>query len=170
MIDYSFTSAMWVMILNYLDKKSMYIGPYKTPNKALSCLVLSREGARGASPPPLIVRTKWGPKSQKIFFLETGPPLSQSLDDRSPPPPAYLKVWIRHWRMHEFLHVICHPRGYSLILAIQVCAAPSGRVFAPVWSENGYTLCPFWSGIGYGFWGNYGGVWPYLSFQFQMSK
>ena len=29
-----------------------------------------------------------------------------------------------------------------------------------VGSENGYlTLCPFWSGIGYGFWGNYGSVW-----------
>ena len=28
-----------VMILNYLDKKSMYIGLYMTPNKALSCLV-----------------------------------------------------------------------------------------------------------------------------------
>ena len=26
---------------------------------------------------------------------------------------------------------------------IQVCAAPSGRVFAPFWFENGYTLCPF---------------------------
>ena len=24
--------------LNYLDKKSMYIGLYKTPNKVLSCL------------------------------------------------------------------------------------------------------------------------------------
>ena len=23
------------------------------------------------------------------------------------------------------------------------CAAPSGRVFAPFWSEHGYTLCPF---------------------------
>ena len=30
-------------------------------------------------------------------------------------------------------------------------AASSGRVFAPFWSENEYTLCPFWSGIGYGF-------------------
>ena len=28
----------------------------------------------------------------------------------------------------------------------------------------------FWSGIGYGFWGNYGSVWTYLSFQFQMYK
>ena len=25
---------------------------------------------------------------------------------------------------------------------------PSGRGFAPFWSENGYTLCPVWSGIG----------------------
>ena len=23
------------------------------------------------------------------------------------------------------------------------CAAPSGMVFAPFWSEHGYTLCPF---------------------------
>ena len=27
------------------------------------------------------------------------------------------------------------------------------RVLAPFLSENGYTLCLFWSGIGYGFWG-----------------
>ena len=40
-----------------------------------------------------------------------------------------------------------------------------GRVFAPYWSENGYTLCPFWSGIGFDFWGNCGIVWTYLSFQ-----
>ena len=39
------------------------------------------------------------------------------------------------------------------------------------WSENGYRLCPFWSGIGqYGFRGNYGSVWTYLSFQFEMNK
>ena len=40
----------------------------------------------------------------------------------------------------------------------------------PFWSENGYTLCPFWSGIGCGFRGNYGSVLTFLSFQFQMSK
>ena len=37
-----------------------------------------------------------------FFFLETFPsPLSKSLDDRSPPlpSPAYLKVWIWHWRV-----------------------------------------------------------------------
>ena len=38
---------------------------------------------------------------------------------------------------------------------LKVCAAPSGRAFASLWSENGYTLCPFWHGIGYGFRGNY---------------
>ena len=31
-------------------------------------------------------------------------------------------------------------------------------VCVPFRSENGYKLCPFWSGIGYGFWGNYGSV------------
>ena len=33
-----------------------------------------------------------------------------------------------------------------------------GRVFAPFWSENESTLCPFWSGIGYGFRRNSTGV------------
>ena len=42
-------------------------------------------------------------------------------------------------------------RGYYLIEAVWVCAAPSGRVFEPFWSDNGYTLCRFWSGIGFGF-------------------
>ena len=32
------------------------------------------------------------------------------------------------------------------------------------------TLCSFWSGIRYGFWGNYGSLRTYLLFQFQMSK
>ena len=56
------------------------------------------------------------------------------------------------------------------VCAIWVCAAPSGRVFAPLWSENRYRLCPFWSGIGYGFRGNHWSEWTYVSFWFQMSK
>ena len=51
-----------------------------------------------------------------------------------------------------------HPGGVGLLLYIShigICATPSGRVFAPFWSENGYKLCPFWSGIRYGFQGNY---------------
>ena len=38
---------------------------------------------------------------------------------------------------------------------VVICPAPKGMVFEPFWSENGSTLCPFWSGIGYGFLGNY---------------
>ena len=40
---------------------------------------------------------------------------------------------------------------------------PSGRGFAPFWSENGYTLCPVWSGIGCGFRRNYWSVWTYFT-------
>ena len=49
---------------------------------------------RSPGPPPLILRTNWGPKGWKKFF-ETRPPhpLSQGLDGWTPP---YLKVWIRH--------------------------------------------------------------------------
>ena len=67
------------------------------------------------------------------------------------------------WLFFPWNHILRPPggggEGYSLIQAVQVCAAPTGRVFAP-----------FWSGIGYGFRGNYGSAWRYLSFQFQMSK
>ena len=56
------------------------------------------------------------------------------------------------------------------IRQVKVYAAPSGRIFEPFWSENGYTLCPFWSGIGLGFRESYGRVWTLLSFQFQISK
>ena len=42
--------------------------------------------------------------------------------------------------------------------------------FRRFWSENGYTLCSFWSGIGYVFQGNNGRICTYLLFQFQMSK
>ena len=45
-----------------------------------------------------------------------------------------------------------------------------GMVFTPFWSENGYRLCSFWSGIECGFQGNYGSVGTYLLFQFQMSN
>ena len=36
-------------------------------------------------------------------------------------------------------------------ISYRYVAPPSGRVFAPFWSENGNTLCPFCSGIGNGF-------------------
>ena len=55
---------------------------------------------------------------------------------------------------HPLLGGIQCPVGHFLTYATQVCAVPKGIVFAPFWSENGYTLCPFWPGIGYGFRGN----------------
>ena len=62
-----------------------------------------------------------------------------------------------------------NPLGvYSLIKAIYVCAAPKGRGFAPFLSENGYRLCPFWSGIGYSNRGNHRIVRTCSSFQFLM--
>ena len=42
-------------------------------------------------------------------------------------------------------------------------------VFALFWSENWYTFCPFWSGIGYGFREIYGSVGTCFLFQFQMN-
>ena len=47
---------------------------------------------------------------------------------------------------------------------------PKGYGFLAFWSENRYTLRPILSGIGCCFRRNYGSVWMYLSFQFQMSK
>ena len=59
------------------------------------------------------------------------------------------------------LHVMRAPkRGWGGVLPYisYVCAASSGRAFAPFWSEHEYTLCLFWSRIGYGFRRNYGSV------------
>ena len=57
---------------------------------------------RGQGEPgsPLIFKPNWGPKGRKKIFDTIPPPppapLSQGLDDRSPP---YLKVWFRHCRL-----------------------------------------------------------------------
>ena len=50
--------------LNYLDKKSMYIGLYKTPNKVLSCLdKRGREGGGSGHRNPEIRWKGWSPKN-----------------------------------------------------------------------------------------------------------
>ena len=54
---------------------------------------------RGPGEPgsPLIFKPNLGPKGGKKFFWDHPPPLSQGLDDRSPPrSPPYLKIWIRY--------------------------------------------------------------------------
>ena len=61
-----------------------------------------------------------------------------------------------------------HSRGPFRFVPILV---PRARRFLVTWSYGtGMRFWPFWSGIGYGFRGNYGSVWTYLSFQFKMSK
>ena len=53
------------------------------------------EGPGGPTTPLLLDQTEARRAEKKI--LETGPPLSQDLDDPPPPlPPPYLKVCIRH--------------------------------------------------------------------------
>ena len=59
-------------------------------------------------------------------------------------------------------------KALPYISHIGVCAA--GRVFAPFWSEIGYTLCPFLAGIGYGFRAYRGLYEPSTYFQFQVSE
>ena len=48
-------------------------------------------GHTGLLPSPLIFRPNWGPKGRDKN-LETGPPYSQGLDDRPPPPLSFLLV------------------------------------------------------------------------------
>ena len=61
---------------------------------------------------------------------------------------------IRNWLYYKSQASLRLTRGgYSPTWAILVCAAPKGRGFAPFWSVNGYRLCLFWPGIGYGFQG-----------------
>ena len=64
------------------------------------------------------------------------------------------------------------PGGSPLHKQYRVCDEPKGVVFGSVWSESGYRHCPFWScqEIGYDFPQNYGSVWTYLLFQFQMNE
>ena len=49
----------------------------------------------GEAPPPIYLDQTEARKAEKKF-LETGPPLSQGLDDRHPlpSPPPYLKDWM----------------------------------------------------------------------------
>ena len=54
----------------------------------------SRGGApRGPAPAPLHLDQNEARRAEEKNW-SPGPPLSQGLDDR--PPPPYLKVWIRH--------------------------------------------------------------------------
>ena len=49
-------------------------------------------------------------------------------------------------------------RGVLPYISHIVMYLPKGGGFASFWSENGHRFCSLWSGIGYGFQGNYGSV------------
>ena len=48
--------------------------------------------------------------------------------------------------------------SYSIPGGVLPYVSHIGMVFVSFQSENGYRLCPFWSGISYGFRGNYASV------------
>ena len=56
-----------------------------------------------------------------------------------------------------YLQGFIHGRSYFRNFTVVLCR-PKGQGFGPFWFENGYRLCPFWSGIGYGFRTNYRSV------------
>ena len=127
----------------------------------------------GSQAPALIFRPKWGPKGRKIFVLR-------------PPGSPYLRVWITAanspplphsliWRSRSATGVCMSfhmrsatRRGTPLYKLGMRRPIGSGYFAGLVWKRV-YTLSILvWNR--YGFWGNFGSVWTYLSFQFQMSK
>ena len=74
-----------------LDKRQLY-----DDNERKNAAANPGEGP-GSAPPPLMFRPNWGPKGRKMFFLSPGPSLLGDRSPAPPPPPCYLKFWIRHW-------------------------------------------------------------------------
>ena len=98
----------------------------------------------GVPPPRLIFRPKWGSKGREKFLLRLGPPFSQGLDDRLPPPPHFLKVWICHCSQHfshfsptPFLSPFCTCQaGYSQKRKLVVFFLPSVTLLSTMlWSR-----------------------------------
>ena len=49
------------------------------------------------------------------------------------------------------IYLADHPAGGILPYISHVCAAPAGRVLGLFGQKTAYRLCPFSSGMGYGF-------------------
>ena len=58
--------------------------------------VADQEEGPGGPASPLFFDQNKARRAEKKFFGDRAPHLSQGLDDRRPPPPPYLKVWISH--------------------------------------------------------------------------
>ena len=96
--------------------------------------------------------------------------LADSLPFAANPPPPPI-----HPKLTQLSSAIknCGGRGEEntpFFKPYRYAAAPKGMFFVPFRFENGYRVCPFWSRIVYGFRGNCGILWTYLSFQLQMNK
>ena len=76
--------------------------------------------------------------------------------------PASPVFWIGHsrWKVMFNLSTFTPPGKYVPWVCGYVLP-PKGMVFGPFLLENGYTLCLFWSGIGYGFREKCVSVWTY---------
>ena len=75
---------------------------------------------------------------------------------------AYFSFFLTHLELKQQI------RSYTPVVPSKTI--PDEQNLYPFSDQNGYRLCPFWSGIGYGFRGNYGSVWTYVWFQLQMTK
>ena len=62
--------------------------------------------------------------------------------------------------------------GFVGMIFVQIQSENRYMIFVQIQSKNRYKLCPFWSGIRYGFEGTMGVyiICRYLSFLFRMNK
>ena len=92
----------------------------------------------GEGCPPLNFRPNWGPKGWKEFVLRLPLPLisgSGWLCPPTPPPPRYLKIWMRHWLGSFFgLIFLLFAAPWLLVTAL----------FTPVIDINTVLLNPLW--------------------------
>ena len=110
-------------------------------------------------------------KSKNWFTSKIWPRTSFTWN-RSILSPFHTELWTAkglNFRTDLFVRCVACPRGggggYFLTYTIYVCVFWAFLVWKRV-----FLLCPFLSGSGCGFRGNYGSVWMYLLFQFQMKK
>lgn len=86
--------------INFVDKILWFLIPFKW--NLLGSSFTKYQGRDLASPPPthlLFLDQTEIQKAEKKNFFYTEPPLSQGLDDCSPPP-SYLNDWICHWVLY----------------------------------------------------------------------
>ena len=76
------------------------------------CLQWRIQGRGPGVPAPLLLDQNEARRAEKHVFLRPTLPLSQGLDD--PPPPPYLKVWVRHW-FFSLQNLVCYLNTHCLL-------------------------------------------------------